>query len=333
MPSHPLLATLKKGLSVLKDTIKKRRDGLLERLKNNDKLTVDEDTWLDQDANLVEEDAVIDKPENASDYERGFSHLNSKELGLIETLNGLAEGLDQKVSAMVGNKRKSAFLCCLLWHPRLMDSGPAERKKPEKKDKTPAAPIFTKKENATLAQRIEILNWHHAQQKPSQSKTAKHFDAIYPNLRLKQPLLSAWLKEEDMWRGRWADAEEHGRAGGAKHFKQVEHPEVDDMLALWIAKAMTQRVHLSGEIIQEKWRRFADLVGVAEEDRLTLSDGWLAALKKRCRLKEFKCHGEADSANPADIEADRKRIQEIIFHERYALRDVFNMDETGLFWA
>jgi hypothetical protein len=58
-------------------------------------------------------------------------------------------------------------------------TGPVERKAPQKKDKKPAAPGFTKKENATLAQWIEILDWHHAQDKPSQRKTAEHFAPIY----------------------------------------------------------------------------------------------------------------------------------------------------------
>lgn len=115
--------------------------------------------------------------------------------------------------------------------------------------------------------------------------------------------------------------------------KQVEHPLVDEMLELWIAKAMRDRVHLTGEIIREKWRRFAELSSIPEEEQLGLSEGWLTALKKRCGLKELKRHGEADSADPADIEADRKRIQELILHEGYAPKDIFNMDETGLFWA
>ena len=75
-------------------------------------------------------------------------------------------------------------------------------KKPNKKGKGPA-PVFTKKENATLAQRIEILDWHHANGK-NQSKMAKHFDAIYPNLKIKQPLVSAWVKGEEKWREEWA---------------------------------------------------------------------------------------------------------------------------------
>jgi hypothetical protein len=50
-------------------------------------------------------------------------------------------------------------------------------------------------------------------------------------------------------------------------------------------------------------------------------------------LKELKRHGEAASADPVDIENERRRIQAIIFYEDYPLRDIFNMDETGLFWA
>ena len=45
-------------------------------------------------------------------------------------------------------------------------------------------PAFTKKENATLAQRIEVLDWHHANGK-NQSETARHFGAKYLNLQIK----------------------------------------------------------------------------------------------------------------------------------------------------
>jgi hypothetical protein len=39
-----------------------------------------------------------------------------------------------------------------------------------KKDSS-AVPVFTKKENITLAQHIEILNWYHANSKSQNSKT------------------------------------------------------------------------------------------------------------------------------------------------------------------
>ena len=78
-----------------------------------------------------------------------------------------------------------------------------EPKAPIKKSDKPApAPAFAKKENATLAQRIEILDWHHKNGQ-NQSKTAWHFDSIYPNLKIKQPLVSSWTKEEAKWRELW----------------------------------------------------------------------------------------------------------------------------------
>jgi hypothetical protein len=63
-------------------------------------------------------------------------------------------------------------------------SEPKAKEPSEKKmsNKEWSAPVFTKKENVTLAQHIENLDWYHKNGK-HQSKTAKHFDAIYLNLR------------------------------------------------------------------------------------------------------------------------------------------------------
>ena len=53
-----------------------------------------------------------------------------------------------------------------------------------------------KKENATLVQWIAILNWHHENSK-NKTKTAKYFCPLYPNLMIKQLLISNWLKCEE----------------------------------------------------------------------------------------------------------------------------------------
>ncbi|KAF8219759.1 hypothetical protein L208DRAFT_1153510, partial [Tricholoma matsutake] len=79
---------------------------------------------------------------------------------------------------------------------------PKEPSEKKMSNKECSAPVFTKKENVTLAQCIEILDWYHKNGK-NQSKTAKHFDSIYPNLKMKQPLVSAWVKDEPKWREEW----------------------------------------------------------------------------------------------------------------------------------
>ncbi|KAJ7752518.1 hypothetical protein DFH07DRAFT_960601 [Mycena maculata] len=136
MSPHSSLAVLKKGLSVLKETVKKRRDALIDRLKKDDpkdRLTADKEAWLDNDANQVEEDAVIEKLERASDYERGLSRLDTKEIGLVERLKALAGEVAEKVADKVSKKRKR----------------PEERKDFVRTGKTAdVEPVFTHKENA-----------------------------------------------------------------------------------------------------------------------------------------------------------------------------------------
>jgi len=75
------------------------------------------------------------------------------------------------------------------------------------------------------------------------------------------------------------------------------------------------------------------LAGVPEDDRLKLSNGWLARFKDRNGLREWKWHGEAASANDETVEQEQKRIQNLIKEGQYQLRDIYNMDETGLFYG
>jgi len=94
-----------------------------------------------------------------------------------------------------------------------LPKGPEHSHKEIVKMKDRPKPVFTKKGNANLEQRIEVLDWYHANGE-NQSKTAKHFDEIYPYLGIKQPLVSAWVKEEAKWREEWA-------SGGARTTKRA----------------------------------------------------------------------------------------------------------------
>lgn len=163
-------------------------------------------------------------------------------------------------------------------------------------------------------------------------KTARHFDVIYPNLKIKQPLISSWVKAEEKWR---AEFESHSLTfpHTAKRARQTEHPEVTEMLDLWITKAMGDGIALTGEVLRQKWTVFADMVGVPDDERLNLSEGWLTSFKARHGLKDMKRHGEAGSVVDTDVEQERKRMKECIAASGYAPRDIFNMDETGLFYV
>jgi hypothetical protein len=141
------------------------------------------------------------------------------------------------------------------------------------------------------------------------------------------------LKDENKYCQQYVEALGRGQPGNAKCVKQTEHPEVNEMLELWVTKAMSDNIHVSGEILRQKWKHFADLVGVPDDERLVLSEGWLNALKKQYGLRGYKWHGKAGSANSEDIEHEHKRVYKLIRKHGFRLKDIFNMHETKLFWV
>lgn len=145
---------------------------------------------------------------------------------------------------------------------------------------------FTQKENATLTQRIEILDWYHRNGK-NQSATVKHFRLLYPNLQIKQPLISLWVKEEAKWCTLWEQSG-HQSNQTAKRTQQTEHPKVTEMMLLWVLKAMGDGILLTGDVLQQKWITFADLAGIPEDYWLKLSNGWLTCFKEQNNLMEWK---------------------------------------------
>jgi hypothetical protein len=245
-----------------------------------------------------------------------------------------AAGVTSSVSAskVPSTKRKSECSPFTSLHPCSTLEEPAQKpiipagKTPGKKKTVKA--VFTHAENATHEQRIEILDWYHSNGR-NQTRTAKHFAPKYPNLCLKQPKIAEWVKNESRYR------ELHAASvtKNVKRMRQTQHPEVTEMLELWVEQAMRDKIHVSGEVLRQKWTEFAVLCGVPEDDRLALSEGWLGRLKARLGLREFKRHGEAASASPEAVEAERKRVQELIQKGGFRAHDIYNMDETGLFYG
>jgi hypothetical protein len=94
------LAVLKKGLAKFSSRIKDRKDKLTMKLSRNETIPPADEEWLDNEANTVEEQCVLDALEEASDYERGVERLDENGKNIVKKLRELAE--DQ----MAGNKRK-----------------------------------------------------------------------------------------------------------------------------------------------------------------------------------------------------------------------------------
>jgi hypothetical protein len=84
---------------------------------------------------------------------------------------------------------------------------------------------------------------------------------------------------------------------------------------------------ITGRIIQQKAKQLARALNIRDFNG---SDGWLSKFKKRHHIKEYKRQGEAASAPLEEIPRYQAELREII--KNYQPENVYNADETGLYW-
>ena len=96
------LKVLRKGLKTLTDHVKKKKEELQARLAERQPISAEDEQWLDHDANLVDEQRVLEALERASDYERGLARLDDEQRGLVKRLHKAAGDLGKAA----GTKRK-----------------------------------------------------------------------------------------------------------------------------------------------------------------------------------------------------------------------------------
>lgn len=102
-------------------------------------------------------------------------------------------------------------------------------------------------------------------------------------------------------------------------------------LKTWVQQEDMDGVTLSGNVIQQKWRQFADLFKVPQSKWLQLSKGWPNSFKIQNSSKSRQKLGQAASASNKAVISERKRVQEIT--DLYQPCDIYNMDQTGLFYG
>ena len=96
------LNVLKEGLRKLQVQIQGRKNNL--HLHRNEKISEEDEQWLDQDANLVDEEALIDMLEKVSDYERKLASFDIQKRSLIQKLTATA-GTKKGGITVPGKKR------------------------------------------------------------------------------------------------------------------------------------------------------------------------------------------------------------------------------------
>lgn len=113
-----------------------------------------------------------------------------------------------------------------------------------------------------------------------------------------------------------------------KKSKAVSNVQLEDALKMFCHQAITNKVPLSGPIVQEKARSYAAEIGVVG---FQASNGWLTKFMKRNSFSFKKVCGEsADVDTSISLNYQANILPQLLTD--YEANDVFNIDETALFY-
>ncbi|XP_064077715.1 tigger transposable element-derived protein 1-like [Macrobrachium nipponense] len=206
----------------------------------------------------------------------------------------------------------------------------------------------------TLQQKVELL---------AMLKAGNSFAAVGRHFAVNESTVGSIQKEEVEIR----KAVSISFLGSAKKMSTVRDQDVvrmESTLALWIHDCRKKNVPLGRVFVCEKARQLyakfsngsetegsdvaqeADFLGFDEASDegepkagpssalqgFQASKGWFQRFMQRFQLKHVSLHGEAASADVDAAQNYPETFKNLISDKGYCPQQVFNMDETGLFW-
>jgi len=111
-----------------------------------------------------------------------------------------------------------------------------------------------------------------------------------------------------------------------------KYPALEECLFEWIMLMNRTNVPICDELIQAKAKEFAVyFIPIYDDiDKCTFSIGWLGGFKKRLKLSRQTIIGESGDVDKDLVENARIEIRKIL--DKYSLDDIYNLDETALFY-
>ncbi len=102
------IAELEHGFSVLERQFEQRRASLLARLVKQERLSPEDEHWLDNEGNLADERAILDVLSTASDLTEAVDGLTENQKAAFQRLRKAGAPPGAPVDKVSGGKRKRA---------------------------------------------------------------------------------------------------------------------------------------------------------------------------------------------------------------------------------
>ena len=103
------LGVLLRGLQKLKKDVKERSERLQEELKAKQKISKEDEAWLDGAGNLVDEERVIELLKDAADYQKGLEQLSNGDREVVERLRALGDSGAETLGVASKKRKRMAF--------------------------------------------------------------------------------------------------------------------------------------------------------------------------------------------------------------------------------
>jgi hypothetical protein len=185
------------------------------------------------------------------------------------------------------------------------------------------------RKNITNQQRKALRDWYFAQSiKPSQKACTAWFESQFSH-RISQSTVSESLGDHFKHLDT-AQTSQASQASQASRQRTAQWPLLEAILIDWQRNIEEKGAQTSGELLilkaQEIWPQIPQYRDLEVPE---FSHGWLSRFKQRHGVKQYIRHGEAGSV-PVIAEEEMRAVRTLC--GEYPEENVYNMDETGLYW-
>ena len=121
---------------------------------------------------------------------------------------------------------------------------------------------------------------------------------------------------------------ECGDSTKRSRIKPTRHDELEKAILTWFKQVRSQNVPVTGQLLQEKAKQLANELKI---EGFHASNGWLEKFTRRHSITFKSVQGEAGAVNMFVLNDWQQEILKATIDE-FLPDDVYNVDETGLFW-
>ncbi len=173
-----------------------------------------------------------------------------------------------------------------------------------------------KRKVLNLQQRVEVVQ---------RARKGESCHAIAKSLGCGKTQIQSIVNDGDNVLSRWEDG---GRAD-QRYLKarKTDYDELNRLVYDWFCTARSKNIPITGKLLQEKALLYSLEMNL---DDFTASNGWLHSFQRRNNIKASVLSGESADVPEEQVHDWCLRLSTIC--DRYEPKDIFNADETGLFY-